>query len=211
MATEQQISANRDNAQASTGPRSPEGKQSTSKNAVRHGLTASSIDQFPAHIQDQFLDFRENLITGFAPGSAHAVLLFEHYAFAQFLFVRAQALHSSALEQSLINPVDRDAFTHLTRVARYLRGLERSAAHALALLHESYADRCAAFEVQDQVTHLYKSTVVIPDAAPISKILHDKQYRTTAEQAALRITYIEQGRMDRERNKANPTNETSPS
>ena len=203
MATDHQITANRDNAQASTGSRSAKGKQATSKNAVRHKLTASSIDQFP--------DFRENLITGFAPGSAHKMLLFEHYAFAQFLYVRAQALHSSALDQNLINPVDRDAFTHLTRVARYLRSLERLAAHALALLHESYADRCADFEIQDQVTQLYKSTVVIPDAAPISKMLHDKHYRTTAKQAALRITYIEQGRLDRERNKANPTNETSPS
>jgi hypothetical protein len=211
MATDPQITANRENAKASTGPRSAEGKQATSKNAVRHGLTASSIDQFPAHIQEQFLDFRENLITGFAPGSAHEVLLFEHYAFAQFLYVRAQALHSTALEQSLVNPADRDAFTHLTRVARYSRGLERSAAHALALLHDSYADRCAAVELQDQVTHQYNSSVIIPDAAPVSKMLNDKQYRTSAEQAALRITYIEQGRINRERNKANPTNEKSPS
>ena len=40
MATEAQINANRRNAQKSTGPRSPEGKAATSRNALKHGLCA---------------------------------------------------------------------------------------------------------------------------------------------------------------------------
>ena len=43
MTTERQIAANRLNALRSTGPKSPEGKDTSRRNAWRHGLTAETI------------------------------------------------------------------------------------------------------------------------------------------------------------------------
>jgi hypothetical protein len=43
MATEKQITANRKNAQKSTGPRTLNGKRKSRRNAVRHGLTAETV------------------------------------------------------------------------------------------------------------------------------------------------------------------------
>lgn len=43
MATPQQIEANRQNAQASTGPKTDAGKERSSLNATRHGFTGQTL------------------------------------------------------------------------------------------------------------------------------------------------------------------------
>ena len=43
MTTERQIEANRQNAQASTGPRTAEGKAKVSRNAEKHGLFSRHV------------------------------------------------------------------------------------------------------------------------------------------------------------------------
>jgi hypothetical protein len=204
MATQQQVLANRENAKASTGPQTPAGKTAVSRNAMRHGLTASSIDQFPAHVQDQYLTFRESLLAEFRPGTQHQILLFEQYAFAQFLLVRAQAIHANAIEQALAQPENSDTFTRLMRVQRYLRGLEQSALKSLLLFQHAYADRCAAVDLQDTVTNSFDSPVIVPAAAPVSRILTTNFSRPVIHSAAVRITHVEQARLGRQQNEANP-------
>ena len=54
MTTEKQAAANRRNAKKSTGPRTDEGKASSSQNALKHGLSAERVviwDEKPADFQ----------------------------------------------------------------------------------------------------------------------------------------------------------------
>src|SRR5437870_3866487 len=51
---------NRQNAQKSTGPKTPEGKARSSKNATKHGLTASYA-HLPDEPDDLFLSFLKDL------------------------------------------------------------------------------------------------------------------------------------------------------
>jgi len=63
MATKKQIAANRRNAKKCTGPKSPQGKATSSMNNLRHGLRARTIilrgekqedfDEIHAGLQDQ--------------------------------------------------------------------------------------------------------------------------------------------------------------
>ena len=77
-ATEAQIAANRANATRSTGPSTPEGKEASRGNALKHGLTATLL--FPEHegveIQRRTIAFVEEL----DPSGEVGVVLARHAA-----------------------------------------------------------------------------------------------------------------------------------
>ena len=62
MATAAQIQANRTNAQKSTGPRTPEGKEKASQNAVTHGLLARE-GIIRGEDEEQYREHAETLMT----------------------------------------------------------------------------------------------------------------------------------------------------
>src|SRR5579871_1743660 len=66
MATEAQINANQKNAQASTGPRTEEGKAKSSHNAMRHGLTAKAV-LLPGEDVQEYEDLAEGMFLGLDP------------------------------------------------------------------------------------------------------------------------------------------------
>lgn len=62
MATVEQIHANRQNAQSSTGPRTPEGKLASSRNALKSGIWAESEiipGEDPAHLEALKVEYYE--------------------------------------------------------------------------------------------------------------------------------------------------------
>src|ERR1035437_480355 len=66
MSNDQQIAANRLNAQRSTGPRTPAGKTRVSSNALKHGLTGREV-VLPNENPDDFDSFRAGLLTSLDP------------------------------------------------------------------------------------------------------------------------------------------------
>jgi hypothetical protein len=63
--TEKRRAANRANAQNSTGPRTPEGKAASSKNAVRHGFCTNFVTI--AEDYDDYEEIRVDYYTRFGP------------------------------------------------------------------------------------------------------------------------------------------------
>jgi hypothetical protein len=69
MTSLKQIEANRRNAENSTGPRSEAGKQRSSRNAVRHGLTAETVIE-PLEDAEDYRAFEEAIAASFDPETA---------------------------------------------------------------------------------------------------------------------------------------------
>jgi hypothetical protein len=79
MTTDNQLTANRENAARSTGPRSEAGKSRSSRNALKHGLSADQVvmfDEDPA----VFDALRSDLFDHFQPADPVAAHLVEHVA-----------------------------------------------------------------------------------------------------------------------------------
>lgn len=76
MGRQRQIEANRRNAQKSTGPRTGAGRTISSKNALRHGLTAKQVVVCDEDPKD-FEAFHDWLYEGLDPVGAREEILAE--------------------------------------------------------------------------------------------------------------------------------------
>ncbi|MGE5296696.1 MAG: hypothetical protein ACM3VT_17895 [Solirubrobacterales bacterium] len=95
MASMAQIEANRLNAQKSTGPRTPEGKERASRNAIKHGLLAQEAviqGEDPA----QFEMYREGMLQTLDPVGAMEAMLAERVVGLSWRLLRAERLQNIA-------------------------------------------------------------------------------------------------------------------
>ena len=97
MTTQAQITANRSNAQKSTGPRTPEGKAKVARNAVRHGLLAKDAVVVGEELEEFDL-YRAELRADLAPVGMVESLLTERIAGLFWRLRRAERLHTEAFD-----------------------------------------------------------------------------------------------------------------
>ena len=120
MATERQITANRLNAERSTGPTTQEGKAEVSRNAVTHGLTSYS-GLLPGEKLEDFSDLRARVLAELAPGSAIEIELAERIASLLWRLRRVPAFEAALL-----------AWTHACTAEMNPFYAARAASHPLA-------------------------------------------------------------------------------
>src|ERR1700712_1975530 len=70
---------NRQNAQKSTGPKTPEGKAASRMNAVRHGLCTTVMLAMPGEDQHAFDTLRNGVFNSFRPADTAERVLVEQY------------------------------------------------------------------------------------------------------------------------------------
>jgi hypothetical protein len=105
--TEAQLTANRENAKHSAGPRTAEGRKRSSLNAFRHGLTGQIIVQTPED-QEAFKKHCDGIREALVPAGALEIVLAQTIAEDYWRLNRARALENTilALGQSEHLPPD---------------------------------------------------------------------------------------------------------
>ena len=100
MATPSQIEANRQNAQRSTGPKTPEGKAVVAQNAVTHGLRTSRT-LIASEDPNEFERFRTGLLEELAPVGPMEAILAGRIVTLTWQLSRAAALQTCAINTLL--------------------------------------------------------------------------------------------------------------
>jgi hypothetical protein len=106
--TESQLTARRENAQRSTGPRTQEGRKRSSLNAFRHGLTGQTIVHTTPEDEEAFKKHCDGIREALVPEGALEIDLAQAIAEGRWRLNRARALENSifALGQSEHVPED---------------------------------------------------------------------------------------------------------
>ena len=100
MATLKQIEANRANAKKSTGPKTAEGKDASSCNALRHGLlsTRTIVGNEDA---SEFKALRDGLLADYQPANTQELLLVDRIANAAWRTLRVRQMEQHLADMSI--------------------------------------------------------------------------------------------------------------
>ena len=96
MISEKQLAANRQNAQKSTGPKTPEGKAIASQNSTTHGLTAA-VSIIEGENPLEFEDFRLKILDELAPAGPMETMLTHRIITLAWRLSRADRFQSAAI------------------------------------------------------------------------------------------------------------------
>ncbi len=105
MTTEAQIEANRANAQKSTGPRTPEGKEKAAQNALKHGLLAKQA-VVVGEDTDDFDLLRDQLYAEWAPVGPTEARLVERIAGLFWRLQRAERFGTESFDVMYLQCTD---------------------------------------------------------------------------------------------------------
>ncbi len=113
MASEKQIAANRQNAQRSTGPRTTQGKLTTSQNALKHGLTTDKTI-IRSENQAEYDFHRAQLLAEFAPSTPIEMMLVDRAVNLSWRLKRTSNLQNLTFD-ALDAPETSSLISRLTR------------------------------------------------------------------------------------------------
>jgi hypothetical protein len=189
MASAAQISANQSNAQHSTGPRTLEGKQQVSKNAVRHGLTA----RHPVVRDDEreaFAALRDGLTAELDPQGAVEEVVFQQILLAAWNLQRFSRLEAEASTGTLEDFTNPATLAVLDRLSRYQTRAQRDWSRGIAELRILQTNRALRARKLDE-----EEAAEVPAITSINDLTKQTQSEATAEaiDIALRLTDIQPG------------------
>jgi hypothetical protein len=146
-ATAVQIEANRANARLSTGPRTEEGKQRSSQNSLKHGVTAKS-DVLPTEDPDPYKRFARALIAGLKPQGELETQIARNLASIQWRLRRLRHLTDEILVAGLELTKQIDALNKLSLYEQRLTRTFDAAMKQFRDLQQRRANTVSTNEIQ---------------------------------------------------------------
>ena len=132
MASSAQIEANRENAQKSSGPQSEAGKQASSRNAFRHGLTGHIFHLLEWESAEDFDAIKTALEQEHKPATPTEKILVERMVQHHWLAQRCISLQSFIMRDD--NCHEEEVMRMVDRYLRYHTQHQRQFDQALAML-----------------------------------------------------------------------------
>ena len=156
MLSERQIAANRENAKRSTGPRTAEGKEVVSGNAIKHGLTAGKRVVIMDESAEQFERMHGALQAETVTGTELERGLIDEVAAAMWRLRRAARIERDMMEDDIREALRED---------RYAKN--RQEEHIAGLIEEG----------KDELAALFRGQQSDPDDPLLAKVLLGEQIR----------------------------------
>ena len=135
------ITTNRQNAQHSTGPRTPEGKRRTSLNALRHGLTGQIV-VMPSEDLAAYQRHVQAFVDEYHPATATESQLVQSLAAASWRLNRIAALEANFLALATAATLDSPSKA-LANLSLYSQRLSHQFERTVAQLRELQQSRLA--------------------------------------------------------------------
>ncbi len=165
MTSDEKRSANVQNAQHSTGPRTDAGRAAVAQNAVTHGLTAQNIVPRTDDEKTQFAAIRTEASAECRPQGTTETLLVDRLIHARCSLLRATRLLGDLETGTIEDATDPEKSKQIARLHRYVQMHERSQYRALQTLKGEQTNR-GLKEASMGLTPL----VGVPPRADFSKI-----------------------------------------
>jgi len=189
MSTAAQLTANRANAQLSTGPVTPEGKARVGQNALRHGLTAKNLVVRDDE-REEFTAFHDELHAEIDPQGALESIAFDALLHAAWNLRRFRRIEAEISIGTLDDFTDPRTTAILDRLTRYQARAERAYSRALAELRALQTNRTVrAVKLDDD------AAAEAPVLAEINEVTKQTQSEVTAKalDMALKMVNYETG------------------
>jgi hypothetical protein len=175
MASPAQITANRANAQLSTGPVSVEGKARTAQNARKHGLTACHLVIRDDERED-FAALRNSLIAELDPQGAVETVTFEEILHAAWNLHRFRTIESEVSLGTIDDFTDPQTTAVLDRLSRYQARAQRAYYRALQELRTLQTNRTLrAVKLSREQQH------AVPSIVDINELTKQTRSEVTSE------------------------------
>ena len=144
MASAAQITANRDNAQLSTGPKTPEGKANSSRNHTTHGFTTRLL-YIPPDKQELYDSLNSALQAEIKPQGDLEIQLFSDLVRFRFNTLRCLEIEANLMDRSAekgLDPfLDPETFKQLQNIQGYRRPNENGFYRSLNEMRKLQTER----------------------------------------------------------------------